>query len=386
MAFASMTRNVMEMMVGGVAGFFAFVAFKMVSGGMKSYGPTAFTGVEWVAESSRFALAFLGVVGVLALQYFWRKTLFARWVTAGVGLLCLLTQFFPWRPAFALQQRLSPRPDIGIPVVMAFEPSMRKYQGPLEVRTDTKGKSVPREDSYTTVFLPLRIAGLPTDAVFLSDRSEVRLFPAGGGTVNVGPGHKLVIRNDAPADGEKRIYQAIQVPRSVYNRMQDQRVRLQIDDSMTLLRLAEGHAIPALGGDQRMADMGWCTTTMNDVETAIELHCLKPAKLPSCVAAFLEHPAGGERNPEWFHCAPDYAPYAPYVGRYGPDTIRRGETGLRFLDPAGLTRYPVGGRQLPESRVMLRVYEPQDHFTRRLVIPAITLKDWEAEQPEADAG
>ena len=52
--------------------------------------------------------------------------------------------------------------------------------------------------------------------------------------------------------------------------------------------------------------------------------------------------------------------------------------GLPFHDISGLAQYPVDGSQLAESQVVLRTYKPLDHFTRRLVIPEIRLKDWES--------
>jgi hypothetical protein len=39
---------------------------------------------------------------------------------------------------------------------------------------------------------------------------------------------------------------------------------------------------------------------------------------------------------------------------------------------------PVDGRQLSQSHIIIRTYEPEDHFTR-LVIPQIKMKDWEAQ-------
>ena len=58
------------------------------------------------------------------------------------------------------------------------------------------------------------------------------------------------------------------------------------------------------------------------------------------------------------------------MGRFGRN--------LPFRDPTGLAHYPVDGSQLAESQVVLRTYQPQDHFTRRLVIPEIRLKDWDS--------
>ena len=51
-----------------------------------------------------------------------------------------------------------------------------------------------------------------------------------------------------------------------------------------------------------------------------------------------------------------------------------------FRDPSGLAKFPVDGAQLSQSRVVIRMYEPEDHFTRSFVIPQIKLKDWAAAQ------
>jgi hypothetical protein len=62
-----------------------------------------------------------------------------------------------------------------------------------------------------------------------------------------------------------------------------------------------------------------------------------------------------------------------------PDNVARFGTNLPFRDPSGLAKFPVGGAQLPQSCVMIRMYEPEEHFTRSLVIPQVKLKDWEAQ-------
>jgi hypothetical protein len=62
-----------------------------------------------------------------------------------------------------------------------------------------------------------------------------------------------------------------------------------------------------------------------------------------------------------------------------PDSLVRFGTNLPFRDPSGLAKFPVDGPQLPQSRVVIGVYEPEDHCTHSLVIPQIRLKDWEAQ-------
>jgi hypothetical protein len=52
---------------------------------------------------------------------------------------------------------------------------------------------------------------------------------------------------------------------------------------------------------------------------------------------------------------------------------------LPFRDPVGLAHFPVDGSKLRESRAVLQLYRAQDHFTRKLVIPDVRLRNWEAE-------
>jgi len=47
-----------------------------------------------------------------------------------------------------------------------------------------------------------------------------------------------------------------------------------------------------------------------------------------------------------------------------------------FRDTSGLAHYPVDGSQLADARVVMRLYSPADHFSRRVLIPSIRLSDW----------
>jgi hypothetical protein len=53
------------------------------------------------------------------------------------------------------------------------------------------------------------------------------------------------------------------------------------------------------------------------------------------------------------------------------------KTSLLFRDALDLMPFPVAVSQLSQSRLVTRLYQPTNHFTRRLVIPQITLKEWE---------
>jgi hypothetical protein len=225
------------------------------------------------------------------------------------------------------------------------------------------------------VYLPLRIAGLPDDSVLRTDHSEVRLISPDRGIKSIEPFDSLEVRKEGHGEGEKRIYYGVRVPGDIHALINEQPVRLEIDYSLTLFTLGASHALPALNGDQRMPDLGWCATKVNFSGTSVNFRCLQAGRAPSCSTLFLEHPPSGRRNPAISSCSPDYA---PYLRRSVPDAMGRFGRNLPFRDSTGLAQYPVDGSQIAESQVVLRTYQPQDHFTRRLVIPEIRLKDWES--------
>jgi hypothetical protein len=372
---ASLTRNFMEAIVGGLAVFTGGTIFMML---FQRGGPifvTLGTGVQWAPESAWFAVTLLGVAAVLALQYFRRKTLPARWLMGTTALLCLCTAFIPWQAAFAIQQQRAPKPGSSTAIVMAFEPGQGKVRSTQGINGDLNSHSRIREGDLL-VFLPLRVAGLPDDAVLRADHTEVRLIAPDRGVKRIELVSNLEVRKEGHGDSEMRIRQQFLVPTDIYALINDQPVRMEIDYSLTLFGLATSHALPALRGDQRMPDVGWCATLLNGARTQVTLRCLQAGKTPSCGTVFLEHVPSGRRNPPIPFCDPDYSPYERR--RVIPDAMGRFGRNLPFRDPTGLAHYPVDGSQLAESRVVLRTYQPLDHFTRRLVIPEIRLKDWES--------
>lgn len=186
----------------------------------------------------------------------------------------------------------------------------------------------------------------------------------------------LEIRREGSSPLAADSYQGIKLPATVYRPIKDQTLRLELEYSTTLFTLSKSFAIPAIGGDERLPGWGWCQTRMNDGGTVIELHCMQPGKGPTCGTVFLENKVTGKRNPERSVCRPDYSPYS---GRLGEDDMARFGGNLPFRDATGLAHFPVDGPQLPQSHVIIRSYEPEDHFVRSLVIPEIKLQDWEAQ-------
>jgi hypothetical protein len=373
LAMSSLTKNLLEFIVGGVTASLGLAMLELVATRSPLYGATLSSGVSWPAELACLMLGLAGTAAVLWLQYFSRTT-GAACSTAGATLvLCLLAALTPWRLAFAIQQRRSPVPGGARAVGIAFDTG-REPQAPAGRVSigmpDTRG----RYSGNVTVFLPLLVEGLPDDVVLKSDRCDARLIGPDGMAVNLGRANRIEIRNEGHGGGIRRAEQSIEIGGLTYERFKSQPVQIEIEYSLTLFGLAASHAVAALNGDQRIPDLGWCQSQINKSGTSVRMNCIAPGKDPLCVTAFLEH-ITGLRNPMRSFGSPNYA---PYFGKFLPDSIARFGVDLPFHDPSGLIQYPVNHARIGKSEIVLRIYRPRTHFTRRLVIPAIRFENWES--------
>jgi hypothetical protein len=378
-ALASVTRNMTEAFIFGCGCTFIIGAYLMVAGYMNrsAHGTlisVTHSGIGWIGEIFRFALVAVAAGMILGLQYFRRKTITARFLVVGFGLLLLTSIFLPWKPAFALQERLSPKAAAEALTTMTFDPARGQFKSPSGLASGNGQRGSGQDNAE--VFLPLRIDGVGNDAILLTDHVEVRLIGQDGRATYHGVGDGLEVAREGPNPAEAPIYQQIEMPMSIYANAKDQPAQVQVDYSLTLFSLVRSYAMPALNGDERMPGWGWCRTKMNQAGTVVELRCMEPGDGPTCGTAVLETTSTGARNPARSFCRSDYGPFR---NDPVPDNFARFGTNLPFRDPSGLAKFPVDGPQLPNSRVVIRMYEPEDHFTRSLVIPQVKLKDWEAQ-------
>src|SRR5262249_45119862 len=155
-------------------------------------------------------------------------------------------------------------------------------------------------------------------------------------------------------------------------------VRVEVDYWLTLVEVVTSQALPALGGDQQIPNIGHFRTRINDRQTAVEYSWLDPA---GCFHSFLEYMPTGQKNPARFGCGP-YTSLARLVQNpLFPARLLKPGVVLPFRDPAGLAHFPVDGSKLQQSRAVLQLYRVRDHFTRRLVIPDVRIGEWEATTP-----
>jgi hypothetical protein len=385
MAVAALTKSVTEALLGSLAIILGLIlTYFIIARALHFSHPVEGTGVAWVWRSLSHSLLLLVTVAVLMLQYFRRSTRSSRVLFAAGLVLFMLTPGLPWRPAFAIQRWLSATPDADHTISIEFDSAAGPPAADAGVgrpnrqifikESDEKEKKTAGSKDTTPILLPLRILGMPPGLSLHADRSEIRLVDADGKILYRGTGHIFDLLSPG-SDGQALLRQTIEIPASTYRRIADQTMQLEVDYSLTLLRPHTLPPLAALDGHRRLRGVGHCTSKMNKDGTAIVVGCRAAGELPPCMSMVLEHAASAGRNPEKFDCELNYQP-APL--RFYEDPIDHTETKLPFGNAAGAALFPVGPAQLRDAQVVLSVYEPEDHFSRRIVVPHFRLRDWEA--------
>jgi hypothetical protein len=121
-----------------------------------------------------------------------------------------------------------------------------------------------------------------------------------------------------------------------------------------------------LNDARRVPGFGWCATRVDSKSTSVEVGCRQAVALPFCISVVLQ-PRDG---PEKFVCELNYEP-VPL--RFSVDPIDHVEATL-----------PIGAQQGGE--VAIRVYEPEDHFSREVVVSVFRAKEWRLMSPRALTG
>jgi hypothetical protein len=374
MGFASLTRNFAETAVGVVICAAGFAGLTQVASMITYSGENGHvngTGPGWLLYVGYALIMFFAAAAILSVQYFRRQTLWARGLTIVAALLVLLTALAPWKPVFAIEQRLSPEPGAAANVRLEFQPGLGRHP--------RSGGGPPldhRNDSRFEVVIPVGVSGLMPDSILAGDLVTASMTDPDGKRFDLGLAGRWQILNEGPSTTGKALFTPVYLKDELYAKLQNARVRLELDYSLTLLRLSKAHALPAIEDRETIPGVGRCETLMNPAGTAVQVKCLEAGLkvAPTCMTYFLEHVPSGRRNPVVSRCWPSYMPFFAEVQ---PDAMMRfGAATLPFHDPSGLAVFPVDGPMLKESRVVMRIYQPLDHFVRHVVIPDVRLSDW----------
>ncbi len=401
MAIAALTRSVTEAALSALAVLFGLLLAALLIHALLFPFTHVFgfedavdgSGIAWVWRTLSHLWLLLAMAVVLALQYFRRSTRPSRLLFIGGLFIFMQISALPWRPAFALQQWLSARPDAARSVSLAFDPDRHVadadagqldtllFAGDPEEKKAKKGKKKKADgEDIPQIVLPLQFSGLPAGLILHADRTALRLVDVDGHTLYRGNGHDFDLPAPDHGDGQALLYQSFRIPAAVVQKAGDRALRLELDYSLTLLRPHALPPLPAQSSNRPLGTIGQCAGRIDDTGDAIEVGCRAAGELPPCLSMTLEQADGTQRNPEQFVCEMNYQ---PAFLRFSMEPFDRSEATLPFRDPTGAVHYPVDKARLHDAQVAISVYEPEAHFSRHLVIAQLRLRDWQAAAPSS---
>ena len=388
-AFVSLTRSTSEalgvafmIVVGSIMGLNVLIL--PISG--SPLGPTSNTGVAWIPLTFRFAIYFVAALAILVLQYFRRATRASWLVLAASVAICLFSALVPWKVVFALQKAIAPASITAQAIAVGFDPAPvhLQFAAPASVARNPAISSGDQRDEInedTILHIPLVFTRIPGGSILKIDRTVARITVPNTTREQIvstmGDPDDFEVPNDDPHTPEPQpVDEILHMRSSVYTRLKDVPVTLQLDYSVTLLNLSSTHSIPAVNGDLRIDGLGHCETRLNDSRTEVDLHCLAIGNTSQCTTVLLQDPATGLHNPPFHGCRDDYA---PYFGRYQPpDTLAVRGVDFDFRDPSDLIHYPVNESTVNGAHLLIKNYSVAGHLTMHLTIPGIRLADWSA--------
>jgi len=382
MALAALARNAAELVVLGAALMVVFAVALSLSALLSGsdWCPTCNSGMSWLQHVVQHIGILIGAGVILYLQYYRRRSDVARAV-AILGAVALVFAQLPWSSAFALERCMTGSSGAATVVGLEFgepAPSARPTAPPMRGRVDQAVGYLRRRarpgDAPVSIDLPVHAIGATADELVLADRIDIRLFGddarllysgdnAGSlaGLLSPYPGAS----NSVPAE----TYQAVDLPGVAYRQAAATAARLQLDYSLTLVRLEAEHRLAAVAGAIHSADVGICATSFD--RNSLYLRCKTVIQAPFCFSAVLVGP-DGRHNPEVLKCIPDYRRHLPTfmnaLGFYGVD--------LPLRDRNGVAHYDIDASQLGTSQVLFKVYQESEHFKRRLTVATSQLDRW----------
>ena len=347
LAIAAISRGIGQALGLGLAiiGGVLVVAGSMIWG----YGVVTETRLSTVDTLAAWLignlLVVVGAAAILRLQYFQRATLASRVLLGVFPLLLLATELLlPYSTALAMQNWLLPAPDIAI----AFVPQARK---PV---TDT---GAPRHANQPVrIALPLQVNGLPPGLMLLGDRVKATFTAPDGASAESED-------NDMRLAGGKPFQQLLSVGQDFFRAHAGQKVRVELEYLVGVIRPHAVHQIAAKGGDLWLAEGAHCISRIDRAGTSVQLGCLQPGNNHARLSAELLE-GSADLPGDWkIRHFPSDAPYSNSSYMMQPFTMD-----LKLRDPNA--NLPV---------VAITMSQPVTHVLRRVVISELVMQDWKVE-------
>ena len=347
LALAAITHNLRGAVGLAVAYFLGITAVVIVAQQMRT--ELIVQNDLWLAAGARTFWACAAGLAILAMQYYWRKTARARIVFAAMVAIWMMLELLPWRPAFAVEERLSPQPSAAGRIQLAFAPEAGLAGHPTGVG--------PMRD-HLRLMVPSRVTGLTGAQLLIRDAVKIEVIAPHGGRIDAFTTNGAVL-----SASNTLAWQPAWIASGDYDRIQHEPVTIQLDYSLTLLQPSAEQRMPAAGADRWLPGVGRCATRIWD-PGSVEVGCLAPGYAPFFTLFLEPHDCAKQ---EAGRPQTDTYGYAPFLARISGDSISR-------------FRAEFGNVENPARRqILFRPYTVASHFTRRVTITDVRLADWRLE-------
>ena len=366
--FAAITRTLTEFVVTVALAAIALIGLFSITPVVGLVDTLSASGIAWITTCSWGILSVLAALTILPQQYLHRRTLRTRWLSGGALVCALLASMLPWRAGFAIQEHFAPQPRAGAAVALEYDPT-------APVRLVRQGRQT-GEDGALILFT-LRATNLPGNTQLRPDHYTVRMLDGDGKTLYQGesklrmsiyPQPGAPLRQEDAASAPVVAQQAVEITSPIPLHEPNQIVRVEIDYSLTLFRAVAQDRIADRGNDQLLAGFARCTTRPGNGGDAVNMVCLSTHPWSACLTGYRVEKLTGKKT--WHFTSCDTVDYAPFAGAIWRDAyFRLGwfGTGQSFPKAADKPDNPGVGPTVIETLL------PQDHFTRRVVIPQLQL-------------
>jgi hypothetical protein len=409
LVLGAITRSFADALVFGFLATIAITILTAMTIGMLPVGTMLQRpqGVAWINVAGAMLVMLITAVATLAFQFRHRRTALARGMAlAGVSLAMATLAGLPSASAMAIQRWTWGGVQGDGEVTVQFVADRRLTSGKPVESLPLGGEAGAREAEtaaaeavtkqmekgvYDQIRLPLQVTGVAAGNILYADQISVRVSAANNGEVyfegtgacirsgnGVGIGcrmNQFEVHAVGPQNADLTGVPELMFPVTVYERIKDRSVRLELHFALTTFRPTQTQVIGTSVGVRQLSGLDSCATRIDSDGDEVEIRCLTNRNVPSCFAAALEDPQSGNRNPEMHACTPDYAPWPLHLPM---DVVANTQLSLPFRDTTGLAHYPVDQSVIARAQISLTTYEPAEHFSRMLEIPNIRLADWAA--------
>ncbi|MBS1829523.1 MAG: hypothetical protein JST93_29755 [Acidobacteria bacterium] len=357
LALSAVTRNLTQFALTAIVLAAGLIFLPYLNNLNKGFA-MSWGGLNWMIALANILLATTASAAILWLMYIRRRAKTGWAVLATTALvLPFATDLAPYAFAFRLQRQFHTasylKPSI------QFDPSRLK---------SSEGRRL--NQNNLTLLIPIRVADLPQNSLVHSDRVQGTLRLPTGET------RDLPLRGIWSSEkGTSEDWVFFPIHSELFHQYQDAPVSIDLTFYLTSFGNPRGSSMHAKSPQpRRMGELGRCDSAP-DFAGVISVTCFAPIQLPASITAKLVNPMSGRAvtRDVRLQDALNYSPLPTDRFQFYPIAV--GRSTFSIMSVPGEDLVSKTQKQFLESDVQFQVLDPQAHFTTKVTIPPMPLRD-----------